>query len=74
MLKNFKNAIRLLNERQKVLNDFESGIFPKGKQGKGLTSTLDEQLKILTPKQMLQILPITLAQIKADNTSETLLN
>ena len=33
-----------------------------------------EGLKILTSKQMLQILPITLAQVKADNTSDNLLN
>ena len=31
-------------------------------------------LKILTPKQMLQRLPIALAQIKAGNNSEHLLN
>ena len=31
-------------------------------------------LKILTPKQMLQRLPIALAQVKAGNTSENLLN
>ena len=31
-------------------------------------------LKILTPKQMLQRLPITLAPVKADNNSENLLN
>ena len=31
-------------------------------------------LKILTPKQMLQRLPIALAQIKAGNNSENLLN
>ena len=33
-----------------------------------------EGLKILTPKQMLQRLPIGLAQVKAGNTSEDLLN
>ena len=33
-----------------------------------------EGLKILTPKQMLQRLPIALAQVKAGNTSENLLN
>ena len=38
----------------------------RSKQGTGL--------KILTPKQMLQRLPIALAQIKAGNNSETLLN
>ena len=31
-------------------------------------------LKILSPKQMLQRLPIALAQVKAANTSENLLN
>ena len=31
-------------------------------------------LKILTPKQMLQRLPITLAQVKAGKSTETLLN
>ena len=38
----------------------------KTKCGKGL--------KILTPKQMLQRLPIPLAQVKAGNNSEHLLN
>ena len=32
------------------------------------------RLKILTPNQMLEILPIALAQIKAGNNSESLLN
>ena len=83
-----KNAIILLNGRQKVPNTFESGIFPKRKQGKALKSILDrvvqvdhvakvsdrKQLKILTHKQMLQRLPIALAQVKTGNTSENLLN
>ena len=38
----------------------------KTKQGKGL--------KILTPKQMLQWLPVALAQVKASNNSQSLLN
>ena len=33
-----------------------------------------KELIILTPKQMLQRLPVTLAQIKAGNNSESLLN
>ena len=33
-----------------------------------------EGLKILTPKQILQRLPIALAQVEAGNTSENLLN
>ena len=40
-----------------------------------LKSRLKEQeLKILTPKQMVQRLPIALAQVKAGNNSESLLN
>ena len=31
------------------------------------------ELKILTPEQLLQILPIALAQVKAGNNSESLL-
>ena len=50
-----------------ILNAFRSRIFPiRETQGKGS--------KILTPKQMLHRLPIALAQVKAGNTSENLLN
>ena len=44
----------------------------KSKQNKK-TGT-ETGLKILTPKQMLQRLPISLAQVKAGNNSESLLN
>ena len=37
-------------------------------------ATNETGLKILTPKQMLQRLPIALAQVKAGNNSESLLN
>ena len=37
-------------------------------------ATKRKGLKILTPKQMLQRLPIALAQVKAGNHSESLLN
>ena len=37
-------------------------------------ATEGKGLKILTPKQMLQRLPIVLAQVKAGNNSENLLN
>ena len=63
------SARTLLKGREMVFKAFESGIFLKpeeSKQGKGL--------KILTPNQMLQRLPIALAQIKAGNNSEDLLN
>ena len=67
---NVLNSARaLLQGREMVFKAFESGIFLKpeeSKQGKGL--------KILTPNQMLKRLPITLAQIKAGNNSESLLN
>ena len=36
--------------------------------------TKGKRLKILTPKQMLQRLPIALAQVKAGNNSDSLLN
>ena len=39
-----------------------------------LKATKGTGLKILTPKQMLQRLPIALAQVKAGNNSESLLN
>ena len=41
---------------------------------KRLAKQAGKGLKILTPKQMLQRLPIALAQIKAGNNSESLLN
>ena len=50
-----------------VVNAFKSGLFP-------LKSTTGTGLKILTRKQMLQRLPIALAQVKASNNSESLLN
>ena len=47
--------------------DLKSGIFP-------IKSTQDKWLKILIPKKMLQRLPVDIAQVKASNTSEKLLN
>ena len=44
-----KIVIILFNRRQKILNPVENGIFPKRKQGKGLTSILD---KVLNHKQL----------------------
>ena len=39
-----------------------------------IKSTEGKGIKILTPKQMLQRLPIALAHVKAGNNSESLLN
>ena len=65
----------LLNERNnaiKLIEDYGSMILEAKKLAK------EEQeatgLKILTPNQMLKRLPIALAQIKAGNNSESLLN
>ena len=58
-----------VNGREMVLTAFKSGIFQVSKEsqeGKGI--------KILTPNQMLKRLPIALAQVKAANNSESLLN
>ena len=72
-IKDFKNLydskqknIDLLNDNSKI----RSEIIYKSKQNK----TEDKGLKILTPKQILQRLPIALAQVKASNNSEILLN
>ena len=43
-------------------------------KNKAKNKTSGEELKILTPKQLLQILSIAIAQVKAGNNSETLLN
>ena len=57
-----------------VLNGFKSKIFLTKSTGTGPFTTDNSKLKILTPKQMLQRLPIALAQVKASNNSENLLN
>ena len=63
----FDSMSALYEGRELTLNAFRSGIFSiKEKQGQGL--------KTLTPKQMLQRLPIALTQVNAGNTSENLLN
>ena len=43
-------------------------------EAKRLARQEGDRLKILTPNQMLKRLPIALAQIKAGNNSESLLN
>ena len=59
----------LVQGREMVINAFKSGIFQVLKQPQE-----GEGLKILTPNQMLKRLPIALAQVKAGNNSESLLN
>ena len=70
------NITRFYLSREEVLNFFKdyvemlSDANYNAKQNK----TERKGLKILTPKQMLQRLPIALAQVKAGNNSEHLLN
>ena len=63
----------LVNGREMVLTAFKSGIFQVSKESQEGTGA-NEMLKILTPNQMLKRLPIALAQVKAGNNSESLLN
>ena len=56
-----KKVIKLFDDYSLIISKVKYKI----KQGEGL--------KILTPKQTLQRLPIALAQVKAGNTSENLL-
>ena len=56
----------MLNDYSKIRSEAIYKTKHDKKEGKGL--------KILTPKQMLQRLPIALAQVKPGNNSESLLN
>ena len=60
--------------RGKILHAFESKIFLTKSKGSGILNPDHSKLKVLTPKQMLQRLPIALAQVKAGNNSESLIN
>ena len=60
-----ENVLSDLNDTDNTDNT-DNKLFTPMKKGTGL--------KILTPKQMLQRLPIALAQIKASSNSKTLLN
>ena len=68
------NSVGALAKGREVMFDaFRSGIFHRleeSQEGEGV----NEQLKILTPNQMLKRLPIALAQVKTGNNSESLLN
>ena len=77
----------LVKRREVVLKAFKSGIFHKleeSQKGEGANemsrvnasewNERSERLKILTTNQMLKRLPIALAQVKAGNNSESLLN
>ena len=61
------------NEVIKFYDDY-SLIVSEAKNKAKNQITKNKGLKILTPKQLLQRLPIALAQVKAGNNSESLLN
>ena len=68
------NLYKLYRVREMVLNGFKSKIFLKKFTGTGILKTGNFKLEILTSRQMLQRLPIALAQVKAGNNSDNLLN
>ena len=64
-----KNLYSFFEGREKVLNSFDSKIFPIKAKGSGYLKFKPSSFKILIPNQMLKRLPIALAQVKAGNNS-----
>ena len=75
-VKIINNLERFYVSRQEVINFFRdyTEIFSDANYRAKLNETKGTGLKILTPKKMHQRLPISLAQLKADNNSKNLLN
>ena len=71
ILANINIHFNARNSAIKLMEDYGSMILEAKKLAKEQEGT---GLKILTPNQMLKRLPIALAQIKADNNSESFLN
>ena len=69
-----KNLYNFFEGREKILDAFESKIFLTKFTGASILNLDHSRLKVLTLKQMLQRLPIVLAQVKAGNNSESFLN
>ena len=67
-----ENLYCFFEGRERVLDACESKIFSTKTKGAGILNPDHSKLKILTPKQMLQRLPIALAQVKAGNNSKSL--
>ena len=66
------NAIKFIEDYGSMIID--AGRLAKEEQKGTEASKMSERVKILTPNQMLKRLPIALAQVKAGNNSESLLN
>ena len=73
-LYNIEMLYKARNEAIKFYNNCFSMVSDAKNQAIKETKQRGTGRKILTPKQMLQILPIALTQIKAGNNSENLLN
>ena len=71
-----RNVKNLYDSRQKIIDVFNSysKIRSEALYKSKENETKGKGHKILTPKQMLQRLPKTLAQVKAGNNSQNLLN
>ena len=71
-----RNVKNLYDWRQRIIDLFNnySKIKPESIYKSKHDDTEGRGLKILTPKQILQRLPIALAQVKTGNNSENLLN
>ena len=69
-----ENLYNFFEGREKVPDAFESKIFLIKSKGAGILNPNHSKRKVLAPKQMLQRSPIALAQVKAGNNSESLLN
>ena len=67
----FKNLYKFFEPREILLDRFDSKIFSIKSKGSGLLNTNRSNHKILKPRQMLQKLPIDLAQVKTGNNSES---
>ena len=70
------NLEKFYNSRREVFNFFRDyiEIFSDTNYDSKNSETKGKELKILTPKQMIERLTISLAQVKAGNNSERLLN
>ena len=70
------NLEKFYNSREEVVNFFReyAEMLSDANYSSKHGETKGKGLKILTPKQMLQRLPISLAQVKASNNLESLLN
>ena len=72
------NLEKFYHSREEVINffrDYTKMMLETGYDGKQNKTEQDRTgLKVLTPKQLLQRLPIALAQVKAGNNSKNLLN